>query len=93
MDALLFARSQMALSLAFHIIFAAVGIAMPELGGQLTPCARHTRERPRDRRLLRWPLALVRQLRLLSCSLQELGWSNRAVCNPAAAAGYQHSIT
>ncbi len=31
MDDLLFARSQMALSLAFHIIFAAVGIAMPVL--------------------------------------------------------------
>jgi cytochrome d ubiquinol oxidase subunit I len=31
MDDLLFARSQMALSLGFHIIFAAVGIAMPVL--------------------------------------------------------------
>jgi len=31
MDDLLFARSQMALSLAFHIVFAAVGVAMPVL--------------------------------------------------------------
>src|SRR5688572_8689366 len=31
MDDVLFARSQMALSLGFHIIFAAVGIAMPVL--------------------------------------------------------------
>lgn len=31
MDDLLFARSQMAMSLAFHIVFAAVGIAMPVL--------------------------------------------------------------
>ena len=31
MDDLLAARSQMAMSLAFHIIFAAIGIAMPLL--------------------------------------------------------------
>ncbi len=31
MDDVLFARSQMALSLAFHIVFAAFGIAMPVL--------------------------------------------------------------
>jgi cytochrome d ubiquinol oxidase subunit I len=31
MNDLLAARSQMALSLAFHIIFAAIGIAMPLL--------------------------------------------------------------
>ena len=31
MSDLLFARSQMALSLAFHIIFAAIGIGLPVL--------------------------------------------------------------
>jgi len=31
MDDLMAARSQMAMSLAFHIIFAAIGIAMPLL--------------------------------------------------------------
>ncbi len=31
MDDLLAARSQMAMSLAFHIVFAAIGIAMPLL--------------------------------------------------------------
>ncbi|HXC99389.1 MAG TPA: cytochrome ubiquinol oxidase subunit I, partial [Verrucomicrobiae bacterium] len=31
MDDLMFARAQMAMSLAFHIVFAVVGIAMPVL--------------------------------------------------------------
>ena len=31
MDNILIARSQMAMSLAFHIVFAAIGIAMPVL--------------------------------------------------------------
>jgi cytochrome bd-type quinol oxidase subunit 1 len=35
MSDLLFARSQMALSLAFHIIFAAIGIGLPVLHGRV----------------------------------------------------------
>ena len=31
MDDVLFARGQMAMSLAFHIVFAAIGVAMPLL--------------------------------------------------------------
>ncbi len=44
MDDLLFARGQMALSLAFHIIFAAIGVAMPVLMVMADVMYRRTRD-------------------------------------------------
>jgi cytochrome d ubiquinol oxidase subunit I len=44
MDALSYARAQMGLSLAFHIVFAAVGVALPALMVIAEVCWRRTRD-------------------------------------------------